>query len=68
MGFEKHILNEVAEVLQKDAAASFTNGCLFVACDEREARSIFHRLSQEFGLGKVQVHGPIQGEFAFDIM
>jgi hypothetical protein len=39
-----------------------------VACDEAEARKIFHRLSRDFGLGKVLINGPIQGEYAFDII
>jgi predicted dinucleotide-binding enzyme len=68
MGFEKVVLNVVSEVLQKDNTASFTCGTLFVACDESDARSVFHRLSRDFGLGKVQIHGPIQGEFAYDFV
>jgi hypothetical protein len=68
MGVENRILSKVQKVLQKDNAAGFTCGTLFVACDEQEARQVFHCLSQEFGLGKVQVHGPIQGEYAYDIM
>jgi hypothetical protein len=28
---------------------------------------VFHTLSKEFGLGTVEVNGPIQGEYAFDI-
>ena len=68
MGFEKRILNEVEDVLERDRSASFTCGCLFVDCTEQEARKVFHRLSQEFGLGKVQVNGPIQGEYAYDFL
>ena len=68
MGFEKVVLNVVSEVLQKDDTASFTCGTLFVACDEGDARSVFHRLSRDFGLGKVQIYGPIQGEFAYDFV
>jgi hypothetical protein len=68
MGFEKVVLNEVEKVLQKDNAAGFTCGTLFVACDESEARTLFHRFSREFGVGKVQVNGPIQGEYAYDFI
>lgn len=68
MGFEKVVLDKVAKVLQKDNAAGFTCGTLFVACDETDARRVFHRLSRDFGVGKVQVHGPIQGEFAYDFV
>jgi hypothetical protein len=68
MGFESQVLDTVQKVLRKDNAAGFTSGCLFVACDEREARSIFHRLSQDFGVGKVLINGPIQGEYAYDFV
>jgi len=64
---EKEILELVSKVLQKSNIASFTSGCLFVACDENEARKVYHTLSKEFGLGVVGVSGPIQGEYAFDI-
>jgi hypothetical protein len=68
MGFEKRVLNEVAEVLQNSHSASFTCGTLFVACDEYDARRVFHRLSKEFGLGSIQINGPIQGEYVFDFV
>lgn len=68
MGFETTVLDKVAKVLQKDNAASFTCGSLFVVCDENQARSVFHMLSKNYGLGKVQVNGPIQGEYAYDFV
>lgn len=68
MGFESRVLDTVQKVLQKDNAAGFTCGCLFVACDEKEARKLFHRFSREFGVGKVLINGPIQGEFAYDFI
>jgi len=64
---EKQILTLVSNVLQKRDIASFTSACLFVKCDENEARKLFHTLSKEFGLGTVEINGPIQGEYAFDI-
>jgi hypothetical protein len=64
---ENQILTLVSNVLQKNNIASFTSGCLFVACDENEARKVYHTLSKEFGLGTVGISGPIQGEYAFDI-
>ena len=48
----------------------FYNGTLFVSTiTERQARSVFHRLSQTFGLGSVIV-SPIgnTGEYAYDII
>jgi hypothetical protein len=68
MAFEKTVLNTVAQVLKRDRSASFTCGCLFVDCDEQEARRVFHRLSRDFGTGKIQINGPIQGEYAYDFV
>lgn len=68
MAFEKIVLDKVAEILKQDRRASFTSGTLFVDCDEKQARSIFHKLSKDFGVGKVQIHGPIQGEYAYDFV
>jgi hypothetical protein len=48
----------------------FFNGTLFVrTITEAQARSVFHRLSDIFGLGKVMVH-PIgdTGEYAYDFV
>ena len=46
------------------------NGCLFVSTiTEAQARSVFHRLSETLGLGKVAVHGiGDTGEYAFDFV
>ena len=68
MGFEKMVIASVEEKLQRTKIASFTCGTLFVECAESEARKVFHSLSKRFGLGTVQVHGPIQGEYAFDFV
>lgn len=48
----------------------FFNGTLFVSTiTESQARTVFHRLSETFGLGKVMVH-PIgdTGEYAYDFI
>jgi hypothetical protein len=48
----------------------FYNGTLFVrTITERQARSVFHALSQSLGMGTVQV-SPIgdTGEYAFDFV
>jgi hypothetical protein len=48
----------------------FYNGTLFVSTiTEAQARTVFHRLSKQFGLGSVQV-SPIgdTGEYAFDFV
>ena len=48
----------------------FFNGTLFVrTITEAQARSVFHRLAEQFGVGKVMVH-PIgdTGEYAYDFI
>jgi hypothetical protein len=48
----------------------FYNGTLFVSTiTESQARTVFHTLSKQFGLGSVQV-SPIgdTGEYAFDFV
>ena len=48
----------------------FCNGTLFVrTINERQARSVFHALSQTLGMGTVQV-SPIgtTGEYAYDFV
>jgi hypothetical protein len=48
----------------------FYNGTLFVSTiTEAQARTVFHALSRQFGLGSVQV-SPIgdTGEYAFDFV
>ena len=72
MAFEKIVLDKVSKVLKDDNRASFVCGTLFVECSESEARSVFQKLYLDYGVGKVQVSGPINGpvmpEFAFDFV
>jgi hypothetical protein len=67
MGFETVVLNKVADVLGTDNAAQFAYGSLFVECSEDEARAIFHRLTKDYGFGKVRV-SKTPAEFAFDFV
>jgi hypothetical protein len=67
MGFEKVVLNKVANVLGEDRQASFCSGTLFVNCNEAEARQVFHKLSKDYGLGRVQV-SKTPAEYAFDFV
>jgi hypothetical protein len=48
----------------------FYNGTLFVSTiTEQQARTVFHRLSETFGLGAVQVSAiGDTGEYAFDFV
>ena len=67
MGLEKDVLAKVANVLGDEKLSSFQYGTLFVLCDENEARKVFHKLSKDYGFGKVRVSKtPL--EYAFDFV
>jgi phosphosulfolactate synthase (CoM biosynthesis protein A) len=68
MSFEKNVLNKVENVLGDSNCAEFAYGTLFVSCTEDEARSLFHRLSKDYGFGKVRVSRTVANEFAFDFV
>lgn len=55
MGFETVVLDKVAKVLKSDNAASFFCGSLSLICTEAQARKVFHKLSKDYGVGKVQI-------------
>jgi hypothetical protein len=64
MGFEKVVLNKVAEVLKQDRQAYFYNGTLFVQAPESDARRVFSMLCREYDF-KVQP-SRVGDEFAYD--
>ena len=68
--FESNVTYIVRTLLNDDEHAGFFSdtGTLFAACSEDTASNIFHRLSMEFGVGKVQINGPVQGEYAYDFV
>lgn len=69
MGLEKDVLAKVANVLGDDNRASFSYGTLFVDCSEPEARKVFHKLSKDYGLGKIQISKSEKfPEYAFDFV
>lgn len=69
MGLEKDVLAKVATVLGTDNVATFQYGTLFVECTENEARQVFHKLSKDYGLGKVQISKSERSpEYAFDFV
>jgi hypothetical protein len=68
MGFETVVLEKVAKVLKSDNQASFFCGSLCVVCDENEARKIFHKLSKDYGLGKVQINRDGSYGYIFDFV
>jgi hypothetical protein len=66
--FESNVSYIVRPLLNDNEHAGFfaDTGTLFAECSEETARNIFHKLSKEFGLGKVQINGPVQGEYSYD--
>lgn len=65
MGFETVVLDKVAKVLKSDNAASFFCGSLSLICTEAQARKVFHKLSKDYGVGKVQINR--DGSYGFII-
>ena len=58
------------ELTNEPVKTEFYNGTLFVrTITESQARTVFHRLSKQFGLGSV-ICSPIgdTGEYAFDFV
>ena len=68
--FESNVTYIVRPLLNDNEHAGFfeETGTLFAACSESTAQTIFDRLILEFGVGKVQLNGPIQGEYAYDFV
>ena len=68
MGFEKIVLDKVEKILKTDNLACFFCGSLSVVCTEAEARKIFHRLSKDYGVGKVQISKDGSYGYIFDFV
>jgi hypothetical protein len=68
MSFEKVVLDKVAKVLKDEHVASFFCGSLSVVCNEAEARKVFHRLSKDYGVGKVQISKDGSYGYIFDFV
>ena len=68
MGFETVVLDKVAKVLKSDNQAEFFCGSLSVICDEADARKVFHKLSKDYGLGKVQISKDGSYGYVFDFV
>lgn len=68
MGFEKCVLNKVAEVLDSDNRAEFCYGSLSVICTKAEARKVFNKLSKDYGVGKVQISRDASYGYIFDFV
>jgi hypothetical protein len=68
MGFEAVVLDKVAKVLKSDNKAEFFCGSLSVICNENQARKVFHKLSKDYGLGKVQISPDGSYGYIFDFV
>ena len=66
MGFEKVVLAEVANVLNADDKASFTNGTLFVECSIAEAVKIETALIESLRCGII--FSRVGNESAYDFI
>lgn len=67
MGFEKQVLNTVAEIIKSDDLAEFYSGTLFVACNDSNARKIAKTLAQQFNT-KIGVSRAAPHEYSFDFV
>ena len=68
MSFEKEVLAKVAEIVKSEDLATFFFGTLSVICTEKEARTIFHKLTKDYGSGKVQVNKDGSYGYNFDFV
>ena len=68
MAFEKEVLAKVANIIKSEDLASFFCGSLSVVCTENEARKIFHKLSKDYGVGKVQINKDGSYGYLFDFV
>lgn len=65
MHFETVVINKIAPFLDYNERAEFSGGSLFVECSEKTARSVFHKLCEHAGFGKVKISKtPV--EYVFD--
>ena len=65
--FEGKVLVMIDPMLRDTDTAKFQAGTLFLTSSEATARSVFHKLSSEFGVGKVQI-SKFGAEYAFDFV
>lgn len=72
MDFKSNVISQVRPLLGNDELAGFTNGTLFINASETTARSVFHTLSKDAGLGNLKitkVYGNDDGgEYAIDFV
>ena len=66
MGFETIVLENVAEVLERDNAAAFFHGTMFVTCTAREAAKLETMFNELMGQSVIVSSTP--DEFSFDFV
>ena len=66
MGFETIVLENVAEVLERDHAAEFFCGTMFVTCTAREAASLETMFNELMCQSVIVASTP--NEFSFDFI
>jgi hypothetical protein len=67
MGFEKIVLEKVAEIVKRDNAAGFFYGTLSVICTAAEANRIAKKLSDDLGT-KIQISQDGSCGYLFDFV
>ena len=67
MLFETEVLDKVAPILETNERAEFNYGTLFVTCSEDRVRSIYHKLTTDYGFNKVRL-STCGEEYAFDFV
>lgn len=65
MGFETVVLENVAEVLERDNAASFAYGTMFVDCTAREAAQLETMFNELMGASVIVTPGATEYSFDF---
>ena len=72
MDFKSNVISQVRPLLKDNELAGFTNGTLFINASETTARSVFHALSKDAGLGNLQITkvfgNDAGGEYAIDFI
>jgi hypothetical protein len=67
MGFEKIVLEKVAEIVKRDNAAEFFCGTLSVICTSAEANKIAKKISNDLGT-KIQISPDGSYGYLFDFV
>ena len=68
--FESNVCYLIRPLLNDNEHAGFfaDTGTFFAECSKSTACDILNRLSKEFGIGKVQINGPVNGEYSYDFV